>query len=108
MSLISTSATRRTAGVNAGDSYIGDVPGSALKPLVESGKLRATSDFSVVRDLDTINICVPTPLRKTRDPDMSFIVTACEEIAQHFGWGRTISYASPPSGWIRAIHTFKL
>lgn len=70
--------------VNIGDSYVGDVPSAILKPLVESGKLRATSDFSVVRNLDTINICVPTPLRKTKDPDMSFIDSACQEIAQYF------------------------
>ena len=70
--------------VNLGDSYVGDVPEAILKPLVESGKLRATSDFSAVRDLDTINICVPTPLRKTKDPDMSFIDSACQEIAQYF------------------------
>src|SRR3974390_141655 len=70
--------------VNLGDSYVGDVPEAILKPLVESGKLRATSDFSAVRDLDTINICVPTPLRKTKDPDMSFIDSACQEIARYF------------------------
>ncbi|MGA2715806.1 MAG: nucleotide sugar dehydrogenase [Bryobacteraceae bacterium] len=70
--------------INAGDSYIGDVPSSALAPLAKSGKLRATTDFSVIRDLDTVNICVPTPLRKTKDPDMSYIVAACEEIAKYF------------------------
>ncbi len=74
----------KAARVNAGDSYIGDVPSSALEPLARSGKLRATTDFSVIRDLDTINICVPTPLRKTKDPDMSYIIAACEEIAQYF------------------------
>ena len=51
--------------VNAGDSYVGDVPRATLGPLVESGKLRATTDFSAVSELDTVNICVPTPLRKT-------------------------------------------
>src|SRR3974390_3239917 len=70
--------------VNQGDSYVGDVPSAVLKPLVESGKLRATPDFSVVQELDTINICVPTPLRKTKDPDMSFIDSACQEIARYF------------------------
>src|SRR6516164_11534935 len=45
--------------VNLGDSYVGDVPSAVLKPLVESGKLSATPDFSVVQELDTINICVP-------------------------------------------------
>jgi UDP-N-acetyl-D-glucosamine dehydrogenase len=74
----------KTARVNAGDSYIGDVPSSALEPLARSGRLRATTDFSVIRDLDTINICVPTPLRKTKDPDMSYIIAACEEIAKYF------------------------
>jgi UDP-N-acetyl-D-glucosamine dehydrogenase len=70
--------------VNAGESYVGDVPSAVLKPLVESGKLRATPDFSVVQELDTINICVPTPLRKTKDPDMSFIDSACQELSRHF------------------------
>ncbi len=74
----------KAARVNAGDSYIGDVPSSALEPLARAGRLRATTDFSVIRDLDTINICVPTPLRKTKDPDMSYIIAACEEIAQYF------------------------
>src|SRR5215469_9714365 len=66
--------------VNAGDSYIGDIPTPALKPLVEQKLIQATTDFSVVRDLDTINIAVPTPLRKTKDPDMTYIVSACDEI----------------------------
>ncbi len=47
-------------------------------------RFNATTDFSVVRELDTINICVPTPLRKTKDPDMSYIVSAVEEIAKYF------------------------
>src|SRR5258708_36917778 len=67
----------KIARINDGDSYIGDIPSATLKPLVESGKLKATADFSVIRDLDTLNICVPTPLRKTKDPDMSYIVSAC-------------------------------
>src|SRR5579871_178908 len=76
--------------VNVADSYIGDVPSETLAPLVEGGKLRATSDFSVIRELDTINICVPTPLRKTKDPDMSYIVSACEEIAKYFHPGMLV------------------
>ena len=76
--------------VNAGDSYVGDIPSSVLRPLVESGKLRATSDFRAVLEIDTINICVPTPLRKTKDPDMSHIVSACQEIARHFHAGMLI------------------
>jgi len=81
---------QKAARVNAGDSYVGDVSSATLGPLVESGKLRATADFSAVIELDTINICVPTPLRKTKDPDMSYIVSACQEIARHFHAGMLI------------------
>jgi UDP-N-acetyl-D-glucosamine dehydrogenase len=76
--------------VNAGESYIGDIPTPTLAPLVAAGKLRATADFSAVQDLDTINICVPTPLRKTKDPDMSFIVSSCQEIARYFHAGTLV------------------
>jgi UDP-N-acetyl-D-glucosamine dehydrogenase len=68
--------------INAGDSYIQDIAQAEVAALVDSGRFRATTDFSVVAELDTINICVPTPLRKTKDPDMSFIVSACQEIAK--------------------------
>src|SRR5450432_752633 len=84
---ISEEKTRR---VNAGDSYIGDIPSATLAPLVESGKLRATADFSAVLELDTINICVPTPLRKTKDPDMSFIVSSCAEVGRYFHAGMLV------------------
>ena len=76
--------------LNAGRSYIQDVPDADVSPFVAEGKLSATTDFSVVRDLDTINICVPTPLRKTKDPDMSYIVSACEEIAKYFHPGMLV------------------
>ena len=81
---------QKTKRVNAGDSYVGDIPSATLGPLVDAGKLRATADFDAVRDLDTINICVPTPLRKTKDPDMSFIVSACQEIARRFHPGMLV------------------
>ena len=76
--------------VNAGESYVKDVATSELKPLVRSGKIRATADFSQVGMLDTINIAVPTPLRKTKDPDMSFVVNACQQIAKYFHPGMLI------------------
>jgi UDP-N-acetyl-D-glucosamine dehydrogenase len=57
---------------------------------VESGKLRATCDFSALLELDTVNICVPTPLRKTKDPDMSFIVASCQEIATYLHPGMLV------------------
>src|SRR6266849_34093 len=80
----------KTARLNAGESYVGDVSNATLKPLVEAGKLRATSDFSAVLELDTVNICVPTPLRKTKVPDMSFIVSSCQEISRHFHAGTLV------------------
>jgi UDP-N-acetyl-D-glucosamine dehydrogenase len=84
---VSEDKTRR---VNAGESYVGDIPSAVLAPLVGGGKLSATSDFSAVAELDTINICVPTPLRKTKDPDMSYIVSSCQEIARYFHPGMLI------------------
>ncbi len=73
--------------IKRGESYVQDVPTSVLKPLVDAGKICATTDFGAVSKLDTINICVPTPLRKTKDPDMSYIVSSCQEIAKHFHAG---------------------
>src|SRR5579863_1307402 len=77
-------------GLNRGQSHVQDVPSSEVAQLVGEGRFRATTDFSIVRELDTINICVPTPLRKTKDPDMSFIVSAVEAIAKHFHPGLLI------------------
>ena len=74
----------KVARINAGDSYIQDIAREEVAHLVETNKLTATTDFSVISQLDTINICVPTPLRKTKDPDMSYIVSACQEIAKYF------------------------
>jgi UDP-N-acetyl-D-glucosamine dehydrogenase len=81
---------QKVAKVNAGESYIPDIPTTVLAELVSQGKLRATTDFAVVSDLDTINICVPTPLRKTKDPDMSFIVEACQDVTSHFHAGMLV------------------
>ncbi len=73
--------------INRGESYVQDVPTAVLKPLVEAGKVRATTDFAESANLDTLNICVPTPLRKTKDPDMSYIVSSCQELAKYFHAG---------------------
>ena len=71
----------KVAELNKGISYIGDIPTARLKPLVESGKFKATTDKEDLRIVDTISICVPTPLRKTKDPDMSYIIQSIETIA---------------------------
>ena len=74
---------RKIASISRGESYIPDVPSSDVAALAAVGRLTATTDFSIVAELDTITICVPTPLRKTKDPDMSYIVSAVEAIAEH-------------------------
>lgn len=80
----------KVESLNRGESYIQDVPTQEVAEFVAAGKLSASMDFSVIRDLDTVNICVPTPLRKTKDPDMSYIVSACEEIAKYFHPGMLV------------------
>jgi UDP-N-acetyl-D-glucosamine dehydrogenase len=80
----------KVAKLNRGESYVQDVPTDTLRKMVETKKFQATTDFSVVADLDTINICVPTPLRKTKDPDMSYIVSACQETAKYFSPGKLV------------------
>src|SRR5271169_5686737 len=80
----------KVAKLNRGESYVPDVPSASLAPLMEARKFSATTDFSVVADLDTINIAVPTPLRKTKDPDMSYIVAACQETAKYLGPGKLV------------------
>jgi UDP-N-acetyl-D-glucosamine dehydrogenase len=69
--------------IHRGVSYIQDVPQDKVAELVAAGRLRATADFAEIAGMDTINICVPTPLRKTKDPDMSYVVAACEELARY-------------------------
>jgi UDP-N-acetyl-D-glucosamine dehydrogenase len=81
---------RKVGAINRGDSYVPDVAAADVAALVSAGRLSATSDFSVVAELDTVNICVPTPLRKTKDPDMSFIVSAVEAIAAHLRPGMLV------------------
>jgi UDP-N-acetyl-D-glucosamine dehydrogenase len=71
---------RRVDAINSGGTYIGDVPEYTMRELAGSQRLRASRDFDELRDMDAISICVPTPLRKTRDPDMTFIVSALDEI----------------------------
>lgn len=76
--------------IEAGQSYVPDVPSGVLAPLVQSGKIVATSDFSRIADLDTVTICVPTPLRKTKDPDMSYIVAAAKEVVKYLHRGMLV------------------
>ncbi|MCA1652031.1 MAG: nucleotide sugar dehydrogenase [Acidobacteria bacterium] len=81
---------RKVQAVTEGRSYIPDVSSADVMTLKQAGRLDATSDFAVVKELDTINICVPTPLRKTKDPDMSYIVSAAEAVAKYLHPGMLI------------------
>lgn len=76
--------------INAGRSYILDVPSERVDALVKKGTLDATSDFAAVKDLDTINICVPTPLRKTREPDLSYVIGAIDSLLPHMRPGQLL------------------
>jgi UDP-N-acetyl-D-glucosamine dehydrogenase len=80
----------KVAAVNRGESYIPDVPAGAVAALVGEGRLSASDDFAVLRTLDTVNICVPTPLRKTKDPDLSYVVSAVQQIAAHLHPGMLV------------------
>lgn len=76
--------------INAGTSYIGDVPSHKVKEVVDAKRLRATTDFSHLSKCDAIIICVPTPLRKTKEPDVSYILAAAEEIQKRLRRGHLI------------------
>lgn len=81
---------RKIELLNQGKSYIQDVPDEDVQKHVKAGRLHGTTDFSVLRKMDAVSICVPTPLRKTGDPDLSFIVTASEELARHLHPGMIV------------------
>jgi UDP-N-acetyl-D-glucosamine dehydrogenase len=80
----------RVAELNGGRSYILDVTAGAIAAQVEAGRLRATADMARLGEMDAIDICVPTPLRKTRDPDLSHVVTAVEAVRDGLRAGQII------------------
>ena len=80
----------KIATLKQGKSYIQDVPDKTVADAVGAGKFTATYDFSALRDADTVSICVPTPLSKSRDPDISFILSATEEIRKYLHPGQLI------------------
>jgi UDP-N-acetyl-D-glucosamine dehydrogenase len=81
---------RKIEAIKAGKSYIVDVSDEEIAEQVGAGRFEATTEFSVIRDLDTINICVPTPLRKTKDPDLTYVVSAVNEIRKHLRPGQLV------------------
>jgi UDP-N-acetyl-D-glucosamine dehydrogenase len=86
--------SRRVQQVNAGDSYVSDVPGSELQNLVENGLITAVVDFAAVAAADVIVICVPTPLTQNQVPDLQYVINVTEAIAQHLRSGQLISLES--------------
>ncbi|MEW6297486.1 MAG: nucleotide sugar dehydrogenase [Thermodesulfobacteriota bacterium] len=81
---------KRVDSVNAGTSYVLDVPGDALLTFAREGRIRATQSLAALGELDTVSICVPTPLRKTKDPDLSYIVAAVEAVCLHLRPGQLV------------------
>ena len=81
---------KKAPQINAGGSYIGDISSAAIKELVDAGRLRATTNFDHLKECDAVIICVPTPLRKTKEPDVSYILAAAEEITKRLHSGQLI------------------
>jgi len=80
----------KVASLSKGESYIQDVETARLKELVQKGKVAATTDFTKIRDCDALIICVPTPLSKTKDPDLSMVVSATDRIAENMRAGQLV------------------
>ena len=80
----------KVQAIRDGRSYIVDVSDEEIARPVREGKFSATTDFSVISELDTINICVPTPLRKTKDPDLTYVVSAVNEIRKYLRPGQLV------------------
>src|SRR5256884_3853085 len=81
---------RKVDQANQGESYIPDIASNTLRSLIDTERLHFTSDFAVLDDVDAVSICVPTPLRKTRDPDISYIVAATQQVRAHLHPGQLI------------------
>jgi UDP-N-acetyl-D-glucosamine dehydrogenase len=81
---------RKVETICRGDSHIQDVPAGQVKKLVEAGRLTATTDFAALAQADAVSICVPTPLRKTGDPDLSYILSATEQMAKYVHPGMVV------------------
>lgn len=80
----------KITALNSGTSYIEDVASSSLLELIRRGQFTATTDFAALSDCDAVSICVPTPLRKTGDPDISYIIAATEPVAAYLHPGMVV------------------
>jgi UDP-N-acetyl-D-glucosamine dehydrogenase len=85
---------RKISAILKGESYVADVASAELKPQVKEGRLSAAAPGDLLGECDCISICVPTPLRKSRDPDVSYILSAATEIAKRARNGQLITLES--------------
>jgi len=101
----------KVAAVNRGESYIKDVPSDRLKALVDAKKLDASSDFNRLAECDAVIICVPTPLGKTKDPDLTMVVDAAKAIAERLKPGQLavvyVGRIAPEKNLPLAVRTFR-
>lgn len=81
---------RKVDTANSGESYISDIKSGTLQTLLQTQHLHFTSDFAALDDIDAVSICVPTPLRKTRDPDISYVLSAARQVRAHLHAGQLI------------------
>ncbi len=81
---------KKIAALKRGRSYVGDVSSKDVAAMVKAGRFLPTTDFRVLAKAHTVNICVPTPLNKTKDPDVSYIVAAAEQVARHLQKGQLV------------------
>jgi UDP-N-acetyl-D-glucosamine dehydrogenase len=98
----------KVAALNRGESYIRHIPGTAVAEQLRSGRFAATADFAVVREADAVVICVPTPLNKNREPDLTFVLNTGRALAPHLRRGTLValestSYPGTTDGDLRAV-----
>jgi UDP-N-acetyl-D-glucosamine dehydrogenase len=85
---------QKVDSINAGIPHVLDVPSEALLSLVAQGKIKATQSLASVENVDTVSVCVPTPLRKTKEPDLSYVIAAAETIRNHLQQGQLVVFES--------------
>src|SRR6184192_3079840 len=81
---------QKVDAANRGESYIPDISSNTLQALLETKRMCFTTDFTALKNIDAISICVPTPLRKTRDPDISYIISATQQVRAHLHPGQLV------------------
>lgn len=81
---------QKVDAANRGESYIPDISSSTLQALLDTKRIDFTSDYAVLKDIDAVSICVPTPLRKTRDPDISYIISVTQQVRAHLHPGQLV------------------